>query len=155
MANQHLTKEIHTIHYEVNGIYGYRHIKDELKAMGHEYGRHRIARLMRDAGLRASSRKRCCIRILAANTAPNYQGLLRRHRIVPSHSRRELLGQPRAGESFSFKGERAYLTRYPATRRRKPTYSTTSAFTITAVATRLFGYLSSIGFEWRYASSNS
>ncbi len=58
MANRRLSKEIRTIHHEVNGIYGHRRIKAELTAMGHECGRHRVARLMREAGLRVRSRKR-------------------------------------------------------------------------------------------------
>ncbi|MFU4941225.1 IS3 family transposase [Pseudomonas aeruginosa] len=58
MANRRLSKEIRTIHHEVNGIYGHRRIKAELTAMGHACGRHRVARLMREAGLRVRSRKR-------------------------------------------------------------------------------------------------
>ncbi len=57
MANRRLSKEIRTIHHEVNGIYGHRRIKAELAAMGHVCGRHRVARLMREAGLRVRSRK--------------------------------------------------------------------------------------------------
>lgn len=58
MANRRLSKEIRTIHHEVNGIYGHRRIKAELAAMGHavvDTGSHR---LMREAGLRVRSRKR-------------------------------------------------------------------------------------------------
>ncbi|UMZ10224.1 IS3 family transposase [Pseudomonas sp. MPFS] len=58
MANRRLSKEIRTIHHEMNGIYGHRRIKAELAAMGHACGRHRVARLMREAGLRVRSRKR-------------------------------------------------------------------------------------------------
>ncbi|HDV4112749.1 TPA: IS3 family transposase, partial [Pseudomonas aeruginosa] len=58
MANRRLSKEIRTIHHEVNGIYGHRRIKAELTAMGQACGRHRVARLMREAGLRVRSRKR-------------------------------------------------------------------------------------------------
>ncbi len=58
MANRRLSQEIRTIHHEVNGIYGHRRIKAELAAMGHACGRHRVARLMREAGLRVRSRKR-------------------------------------------------------------------------------------------------
>lgn len=58
MTNRRLSKEIRTIHHEVNGIYGHRRIKAELAAMGHACGRHRVARLMREAGLRVRSRKR-------------------------------------------------------------------------------------------------
>jgi len=58
MANRRLSKEIRTIHYEVNGIYGHLRIKAELAAVGHACGRHRAARLMREAGLSVRSRKR-------------------------------------------------------------------------------------------------
>nr|ELU0813884.1 transposase [Pseudomonas putida] len=58
MANRRLSKEIRTIHHEVNGICGHRRIKAELAAMGHACCRHRVARLMREAGLRVRSRKR-------------------------------------------------------------------------------------------------
>lgn len=58
MASRRLSKKIRTIHHEVNGIYGHRRIKAELAAMGHVCGRHRVSRLMREAGLRIRSRKR-------------------------------------------------------------------------------------------------
>ncbi|HFK1870691.1 TPA: IS3 family transposase [Pseudomonas aeruginosa] len=58
IANRRLSKEIRTIHHEVNGIYGHRRINAELAAMGHACGRHRVARLMREAGLSVRSRKR-------------------------------------------------------------------------------------------------
>lgn len=58
MANRRLSKVIRAIHHEVNGIDGHRRIKAELAAMGHACGRHRVARLMREAGLRDRSRKR-------------------------------------------------------------------------------------------------
>ncbi|WP_409201838.1 IS3 family transposase [Pseudomonas aeruginosa] len=57
MANRRLSQEIRTIHHDVNGIYGRRRIKAELTAMGHACGRHRVARLMREAGLQVRSRK--------------------------------------------------------------------------------------------------
>ncbi|HDL5329820.1 TPA: transposase [Pseudomonas aeruginosa] len=60
MANRRLSKEIRTIHHEVNGIYGHRRIKAELAAMGHACGRHRAARLMREAGFQQSSRSADC-----------------------------------------------------------------------------------------------
>ncbi|EAA3799207.1 transposase [Salmonella enterica subsp. enterica] len=58
MESRRLSKEIRTILHEVNGIYGHRRIKAELAAMGHPCGRHRVARLMREAGLCVRSRKR-------------------------------------------------------------------------------------------------
>ncbi|MER0799409.1 IS3 family transposase [Pseudomonas aeruginosa] len=57
MANRRLSKEIRTIHHEVNGIHGHRRIKADLAAMGHPCARHRVARLMRETGLRVRSRK--------------------------------------------------------------------------------------------------
>ncbi|WP_363319417.1 IS3 family transposase [Pseudomonas sp. Bi70] len=42
----------------MNEIYAHRRIKAELAAMGHVCGRHRVTRLMREAGLRVRSRKR-------------------------------------------------------------------------------------------------
>lgn len=57
MANRRLSKEIRAIHHEVNGIYGHRRIKAELAAMGYVCGRHRVARLRREADLRVRSRK--------------------------------------------------------------------------------------------------
>ncbi|WP_312289540.1 DDE-type integrase/transposase/recombinase [Stutzerimonas nitrititolerans] len=45
-------------HHPPCGIYGHRRIKAELTAMVHACGRHRVARLMREAGLRVRSRKR-------------------------------------------------------------------------------------------------
>ncbi|WP_192985622.1 IS3 family transposase [Pseudomonas sp. EggHat1] len=56
IANRRLSKEVRTIRHEVNGIYGHRRIKAELAAMGHSCGRHRVARLMREAGLRGQLR---------------------------------------------------------------------------------------------------
>ncbi|WP_413782890.1 IS3 family transposase [Ectopseudomonas toyotomiensis] len=77
MANRRLSKEIRTIQHEVNRIYGHRQIKPELVAMGHACGRHRVARLLREAGLRVRSRK---LWRLASNSrhalpiAPNHLG---------------------------------------------------------------------------------
>ncbi|MFZ5957237.1 IS3 family transposase [Pseudomonas knackmussii] len=75
MANRRLSKEIHTIHYEVNGIYGHRCIKAECAAMGHACGRHRFARLMREAAPRVRSSERwrlvCCNRHVLP-MAPNH-----------------------------------------------------------------------------------
>ncbi|AXK40189.1 IS3 family transposase [Crenobacter cavernae] len=58
MANRRLLREIRLVFAEVNGIYGHRRIHAELVAQGLACGRHRIARLMREGGLRVRSRKR-------------------------------------------------------------------------------------------------
>ncbi|MBX8538824.1 IS3 family transposase [Pseudomonas cichorii] len=49
MANRRLSKEIRTIHHEVNGIYGHRRIKAGLEAMGHACGRRRLVSSSRHA----------------------------------------------------------------------------------------------------------
>ena len=196
--------------------------------MGHECGRHRVARLMREAGLRVRSRKRwrlvsssrhalpiapnhldrqfvsdranrhwvsdmtyvrtaqgwlylavvldlysravvgwamhhrmqqalvhAALEMAVARRQPqaevllhsdrgsqycayDYQALLRRHRIVPSHSRPGNCWDNAAMESFfrSLKAERVYLTRYASYQEAKTDLFDYIRFTITAVATR-------------------
>lgn len=58
MANRKLLREIRLVHAEVNGIYGYRRIHAELMAQGLSCGRHRVARLMQQSGIKVRSRKR-------------------------------------------------------------------------------------------------
>ena len=58
MANRKLLREIRLVHAEVNGIYGHRRIHAELMAQGLRCGRHRVARLMQQGGIRVRSRKR-------------------------------------------------------------------------------------------------
>nr|WP_312023871.1 IS3 family transposase [Pseudomonas aeruginosa] len=221
MANRRLSKEIRTIHHEVNGIYGHRRIKAELTAMGQACGRHRVARLMREAGLRVRSRKRW--RLVSSSRhdlpiAPNhldrqfvsdranrhwvsdmtyvrtaqgwlylavvldlysravvgwamhhrmqqalvhaaydYQALLRRHRIVPSHSRPGNCWDNAAMESFfrSLKAERVYLTRYASYQEAKTDLFDYIRFYNHRRRHSTLGYLSPMEFERRYASSNS
>lgn len=81
MANRRLSKEIRTIHHEMNGIYGHRRIKAELTAMGQACGRHRVARLMREAGLRVRSRKRWRLVSSSRHDLP----------IVPNHLDRQFV----------------------------------------------------------------
>ena len=53
-----LTHAIHVIHRESKGVYGAPKIRAELKAQGHHHGRHKVARLMRLAGLRGCPQRR-------------------------------------------------------------------------------------------------
>jgi putative transposase len=46
------------IHRESKGVYGAPKIRAELQAQGHHHGRHKIARLMRQAGLRGCPQRR-------------------------------------------------------------------------------------------------
>jgi putative transposase len=56
-ANNRLLVHIRAVHRASRATYGYRRIYHELKAQGMVCSRHRIARLMRQAGLRVKSRR--------------------------------------------------------------------------------------------------
>jgi putative transposase len=55
--NTRLTAEIQAVFGEHRGFYGSPRIHQELRAAGHSVGRHRVARLMQRAQLRARTRK--------------------------------------------------------------------------------------------------
>jgi len=57
-ANAELTEEIRDIHLWSRGTYGSPRVHAELRARGHAVGVNRVARLMREAGLRGVSRRR-------------------------------------------------------------------------------------------------
>ena len=55
--NALLTAEIEAVFQDHRGFYGSPRIHQELRAAGHPVGRHRVARLMRRARLKARTRK--------------------------------------------------------------------------------------------------
>ncbi len=57
-TDRELTEVIQRLHGESNGVYGSPKIRAELKDKGYHYGRHKIARLMRLAGLRGCPKRR-------------------------------------------------------------------------------------------------
>ena len=57
-TDQTLTDAIRQIHRESRGVYGAPKICAALRTQGHHYGRHKIARLMRVAGLKGCPRRR-------------------------------------------------------------------------------------------------
>jgi putative transposase len=57
-ANERLVAEIRAIHVENEARYGSPRMLDELRDRGHEIGKHRVARLMRENGLWARVRRR-------------------------------------------------------------------------------------------------
>ena len=57
-TDQTLTDAIRQIHRESRGVYGAPKICAALRTQGHHYGRHKIARLMRVAGLKVCPRRR-------------------------------------------------------------------------------------------------
>ena len=54
-TNQNLTRVIRRIHSASKGTYGSPRIRAELSAEGLHYGRHKVARLMRLAGIQGCS----------------------------------------------------------------------------------------------------
>ncbi|WP_196797929.1 IS3 family transposase [Pseudomonas aeruginosa] len=89
--------------------------------------------------------------------AYDYQALLRRHRIVPSHSRPGNCWDNATMESFfhSLKAERVYLTRYASSHEAKTDLFDYIRFYNHRRRHSTLGYLSPMEFERRYASSNS
>ena len=57
-ANERLLAEIRAIHVENEARYGSPRIRDELRDRGHEVGKYRVARLMRENGIWARIRRR-------------------------------------------------------------------------------------------------
>jgi len=57
-TDRSLTRSIHQIHHDSREVYGAVKIRAELKAQGQHYGRHKIARLMRLAGLEGCPSRR-------------------------------------------------------------------------------------------------
>lgn len=58
VANERLLAEIRAIHVENEARYGSPRIVDELRDRGHQVGKHRVARLMRENGIWARMRRR-------------------------------------------------------------------------------------------------
>jgi transposase InsO family protein len=58
LANERLLAEIRAIHVEHEARYGSPRMLDELRDRGHEVGKHRVARLMRENGICARVRRR-------------------------------------------------------------------------------------------------
>jgi putative transposase len=58
LANERVLAEIRAIHVEHEARYGSPRIVDELRERGHEVGKHRVARLMRENGIWARMRRR-------------------------------------------------------------------------------------------------
>lgn len=58
LANERILAEIRAIHTEHEARYGSPRIVDELRGRGHEVGKHRVARLMRENGIFGRIRRR-------------------------------------------------------------------------------------------------
>jgi putative transposase len=73
-----LRARIREIHAEVHGRYGSPRVHQELRALGIPCGKHRVARLMRAAGLRAKSAPRYCVTTQSDHAAPVAANVLNR-----------------------------------------------------------------------------
>ena len=56
--NEAIALRVHEVHRASRGIYGSPRVYEELRAAGKRWGKHRIARIMREEGLRARSARR-------------------------------------------------------------------------------------------------
>lgn len=58
IKNRELTGLIRQLHLDSNGVYGARKLHRELLELGEYCGRHKVARLMRESGLRGCPKRR-------------------------------------------------------------------------------------------------
>ena len=77
-ADAGLTREIQAVHQESKGRYGAPRVHAELRRQGHQHGRKRVARLMRQAGLVGRAAKRWKKTTIADPAAAARADLIRR-----------------------------------------------------------------------------
>jgi putative transposase len=75
-TDRELTRVIRHLHAESKGVYGSPKMRDELKDDGYHYGRHKVARLMRLAGLRGCPKRRFKVTTERDPSHPVAQNLL-------------------------------------------------------------------------------
>lgn len=76
--NERLTEQITRAFHQGRGVYGSPRVQAELRAQGMKCGKHRVARLMRQAGLRAVQKQRRVCTTDSHHTDPVAQSLLQR-----------------------------------------------------------------------------
>src|SRR5438270_10580269 len=81
-----LTAQIREIHQQVKQRYGSPRVRIELEARGFPAGKHRVARLMREAGVRAIPRRRFRVTTDSAHQAPVAPNLVARQFAVMPHA---------------------------------------------------------------------
>jgi len=79
LANERLLAEIRAIHAEHRERYGSPRVRAELRERGHAVGKHRVARIMRENGLRARPRRRFRRTTESGHKLPVAPNLLERH----------------------------------------------------------------------------
>jgi putative transposase len=89
IADEVLTEQIKDVHGQSRAIYGYRRITAELvDGQGRSVGRHRVARLMRAAGIQGVTRRRFCRTTRRDEQARPVPDLLNRDFSAPGPDRR-------------------------------------------------------------------
>lgn len=86
-ADRRLTVQLHALHREVKARYGSPRMYAELRARGEVCGEHRVARLMRQAGLRAKSPRRFRVTTQSHHRERIPANLLDRQFAVAGHPR--------------------------------------------------------------------
>ena len=76
-TDRELTRVIRRLHADSQGVYGSPKMRDELKDEGYRCGRHKVARLMRLAGLRGCPKRRFKITTECDPSHPVAKNLLR------------------------------------------------------------------------------
>ena len=87
-ANRRLVVAIRVAHTASRGTYGSPRIYAELRAQGEPCGRHRVARLMRQHGIRAKQARRFRVTTDSAHGRPVAPNLLARHFRAPGINQR-------------------------------------------------------------------
>src|SRR5215210_783604 len=83
--NRVLIAKIREIQQQVKGRYGSPRTFQELKALGFKCGEHRVARLMRQAGIRAKSARKFRVTTRSEHTNPVAPNVLDRKFSVEQH----------------------------------------------------------------------
>jgi putative transposase len=86
-TDQMLTVKIQGIQAQVKRRYGSPRVRMELKALGFPVGKHRVARLMREAGVLATTRRRFRVTTDSTHQNPVASNLVRRQFDLAHHSR--------------------------------------------------------------------
>lgn len=86
-ADRLLTERIREIQHRVKHRYGSLRVRMELRALGFPCGKHRVARLMRDAGLRATSAPQFRLTTQSRHPHPVARNLLDRQFALEGHPR--------------------------------------------------------------------
>lgn len=87
-TDRQLTSAIRQIHAESKGTYGSPRIRAELKSQGLDYGRHKVARLMRLAGLKGCPKRRFKVTTQSDPSHPVAGNLIKQDFTAASANRR-------------------------------------------------------------------